>query len=429
MTAAEPQAPHAVKRQRPNIHFTATDGWVNDPYSVTWDQSQYHLFYQTLPGRVTWAPDCHWGHCVSPDLVHWREKPLALSPAPYETGCWSGSYLAAGETGAPTILYTRVAGDNWNIGQVAIAHGSIDSSAWTTSVSDVVIPAPPDQLDVHAFRDPYVWNDGDSWKMIIGAALSAGIAAALQYSSADLRHWNYEGVLCSRPGIETEGTWTGTLWECPQFFAVGNDWALLVSVWDDDNLHYVAAAVGDYDGAVFHPRGWEQLTYGLSAYAMSTFVDAGGRRCAMSWLREEPQNNPELVGFAGAHSVAATLTVIEGRLVLRPHPSVSAALASISAKPGQQTLLDSSEAQIISVSRDIQHVVITDDAGERCRVTLNPESITVHRDGRADESMPSTTTDLRLLLDADIVEIYSSHYGAYRLRPAHGEQQATSVGR
>ena len=429
MTPFESPARQTMTRQRPSVHFTATDGWVNDPCSVTWNGSQYHLFYQTLPGRVIWAPDCRWGHCVSPDLVHWREKPLALSPAPYETGCWSGSYLAAGEDGAPTILYTRVVGDSWNIGQVAIAHGSADSTVWTTSASDVVIPAPPDQLRVSAFRDPYVWKDDDSWKMIIGAELSAGTAAALQYSSADLRHWNYDGVLCSRPGTETQGTWTGTLWECPQFFALGNDWILLVSVWNDDNLHYVAAAVGGYDGAVFHPRGWEQLTYGLSAYAMSTFIDADGRRCAMSWLREEPQNNPELLGFAGAHSVAATVNLLEGRLVLRPHPSVVAALPSISTKPGRQTLLDSSDAHIISVDRDTQHVVFTDDAGERCRVTRNVESITVCRDGRADESMPSTTTDLRLLLDADIVEIFGSHYGAYRLRPALGEQRATSVGR
>ena len=205
-----------------------------------------------------------------------------------------------GADGMPTILYTRIAGENWNMGQVAIARGTADSLDWTTGVDNIVIDGPPAELKVKAVRDPYVWKANDGWKLILGAALPDDTAAALQYHSADLQHWSYDGIVCSRSGAETEGTWTGTLWECPQLFALGDDWVLLVSVWHDDNLNYVAAAIGDHDGARFRPRRWQRLTYGSSAYAMSTFVDANGQRCVLSWLREEPQNNSELGGFAGA---------------------------------------------------------------------------------------------------------------------------------
>jgi beta-fructofuranosidase len=56
---------------RPVLHLTADRGWVNDPLAPTWDGERYHLFFQYVPGSVEWAPNCHWGHAVSDDLVHW----------------------------------------------------------------------------------------------------------------------------------------------------------------------------------------------------------------------------------------------------------------------------------------------------------------------------------------------------------------------
>jgi len=79
------------------IHFTATDGWINDPYGVTWAADRYHLYYQAIPSRVTWAPNCHWGHAESRDLIHWTEQAPALTPQAFEVGCWSGSVVADGE--------------------------------------------------------------------------------------------------------------------------------------------------------------------------------------------------------------------------------------------------------------------------------------------------------------------------------------------
>ena len=382
VTISHPADTRGTERRRPRVHFTADNSWVNDPYGVTWDGDQYHLFYQTLPGRMAWAPECHWGHAVSHDLVHWRELPVALSPAPFETGCWSGSYLSAGPDGMPTILYTRVAGENWNLGQVAIAHGSADSVVWTTGPDDVVISGAPAELNVTAFRDPYVWKANGGWEMIMGAALADDTAAALHYRSSDLQHWSYVGVLCSRSADESEGAWTGKLWECPQFFALGDKWVLLVSVWSDDDLHYVAGAIGDWNGARFEPGRWQQLTYGSSAYAMTTFLDTEGRRCVLSWLREEPRDNPDLQGFAGALSVAATLTITDGQLRMSPHPSVIDAVPSLSVGPGDRVHLPSSSALVIAPTNDVHELAISD---QRWR-TLS------HRDQRANNRCPTRGT-------------------------------------
>ena len=42
-------------RPRPSVHFTADEGWINDPYGVAWVDGSYHLYYQAVPGQVTWG--------------------------------------------------------------------------------------------------------------------------------------------------------------------------------------------------------------------------------------------------------------------------------------------------------------------------------------------------------------------------------------
>lgn len=70
---------------RPLLHFTPEYGWNNDPNglvrytSPVTGKTVWHMFYQFNPYDWDWG-NMHWGHAVSPDLLHWTRLPAALYP-------------------------------------------------------------------------------------------------------------------------------------------------------------------------------------------------------------------------------------------------------------------------------------------------------------------------------------------------------------
>jgi len=77
------------QKYRPQFHFTSKRNWINDPNGMVYYDGVYHLFFQHNPGGLHWA-NMHWGHAVSKDMIHWRQRSHALRP--YAGGAiWSGS--------------------------------------------------------------------------------------------------------------------------------------------------------------------------------------------------------------------------------------------------------------------------------------------------------------------------------------------------
>ena len=67
------------------------------------------MFFQYNPNGAYWG-DMHWAHAMSPDMVHWRHLPVALSPTPGGSdseGCFSGSAVVLDDVA--TLIYTGVA--------------------------------------------------------------------------------------------------------------------------------------------------------------------------------------------------------------------------------------------------------------------------------------------------------------------------------
>ena len=101
------------------------------------------------------------------------------------------------------------------------------------------------------------------------------------------------------------------MWECPDFFALGDRHALIISSWDKGQLHYSVAMVGSYRDQPFVPDVVHKLDYGdRHFYAPQSFTDAQGRRIIFGWIHEgrgaEAQLASRLVGgdVAAARPIA-----------------------------------------------------------------------------------------------------------------------------
>ena len=81
---------------RDDLHLRAPGNWLNDPNGFIYYKGEYHLFYQHFPYAPRWGT-MHWGHAVSPDLVHWKHLGVALFPTKDydQNGVFSGTALEA----------------------------------------------------------------------------------------------------------------------------------------------------------------------------------------------------------------------------------------------------------------------------------------------------------------------------------------------
>lgn len=379
---------------RPEFHFTAATGWINDPHGITARNGEYHAFFQFVPERTTWAPNCHWGHAAGPDLLSLRELPVAIAPGEGDDGIWTGS-LVTDDDGRTRVFYTSTVQPDIGVGRIRVAEPEDDG--WISWRKGPVVAEAPRALDVVAFRDPFVIKEGDAWRMFVGAGTPDGTAHALTYTSSDLESWTYEGVALERSTVEREPVWMGALWECPQIFAVDGRWVMVSSVWEDDVLHYAGYAVGEYADGRFRAEHWGRLTYGPSYYAPSFFRDASGRPCLTFWMRGIADVDE---GWASAHSVPHTLRLVGDVLVAEPHPDLDQYL----------TASDTSRS-VPGLAADVRWSPATEDA---LVITSGPARLAVRLDRRrarlvveGDEAvhLPFTGGEVRVVLDAQTVEV------------------------
>ena len=168
--------------QRPQIHYSPRQNWMNDPNGCVYYKGVYHLYYQYYPFGSQWGP-MHWGHAESRDLIHWEEKKIALYPHPVFGMAFSGSTIVDRENcsglfeaevqkGGLIAFYTGHQPANEMLGLSQSQHQCAaisldDGKSFTPIGQNPVIPSEK-RSD---FRDPKVFRHEatQAWIMIVAA--------------------------------------------------------------------------------------------------------------------------------------------------------------------------------------------------------------------------------------------------------------------
>jgi fructan beta-fructosidase len=276
---------------RPQVHFSPMTSWMNDPNGLVYIDNSWHIFFQYFPDSTIWGP-MHWGHAVSRDLLHWKQKGIALYPDSLGY-IFSGSVVidSTNSSGFGTkgkkpmvAIFTQhdpvgeKAGSHFFQNQ-SIAYSLDNGIHWQKYTGNPVVKTP----GLKDFRDPKVsWYAGEKkWIMVLAAG-----DRVMFFSSGNLKEWKKESEFGSGIGGH------GGVWECPDlipFIVDGKKiWLLIVSInpgapQGGSGTQYFT---GEFDGHQFISDDtltrW--MDYGADDYAGVSFSNTGKEKIFLGWM-------------------------------------------------------------------------------------------------------------------------------------------------
>lgn len=274
---------------RPQVHFSAKNGWINDPNGLLYLDGVYHMFYQHNPAGNHWD-NMHWGHAVSSELIHWEEKDIALFVG--ENGnIFSGSAVIdknnltglANEEGSAALLY-----------YTATTHPFTQRMAYSTDYFKTIEEYAGNPII------PYIAGANRDPKVTFCEELNAYIMALYfiedEYgflSSTNLTDWE----LFQKIRFPGEA-------ECPDIIPMKDSDGHKKWVFMGANDKYI---VGEFQNGKFRAvQDARCLHYGTSAYAGQTFSNLpDGRVVRVVWDRW----NCQTARFNGQMGIPMELTL------------------------------------------------------------------------------------------------------------------------
>ncbi|MFO0910412.1 MAG: glycoside hydrolase family 32 protein [Isosphaeraceae bacterium] len=267
----EDQVPNAAaiyrEADRPRFHFTSRVGWLNDPNGLVYHDGSYHLYYQHNPYGWDWG-NMHWGHAVSPDLVHWVEKPIAIYPHRFGDWAFSGSAVVDHDN-------TSGFGQNGKAPLVAAytSTGRGECIVFSNDGGATFQEYPGNPVVKHEGRDPrLLWHTASKqWVMAVYDE-SEGKRWIAFHTSPDLKRWTFQSKIAD-------------FFECPDLFELPIRGKADQSRW----VLYAADGaylLGRFDGRTFTPDepGKKHRVWHGNFYAAQSYSDAPeGRRIQVGW--------------------------------------------------------------------------------------------------------------------------------------------------
>lgn len=311
----------------PRYHVRPPTGYLNDPNGPVLLDGLLHLYFQ-YRGSFDQKTPTLWGHVTSRDFVRWDYHRPALIPHPIlgdRDGCWSGNTVVD-DTGRLRAFYSgRVTGEPL---QRTLSAMSYDGGTSFGPPSEVV-PAPPAGDGIATLRDPYVWRDGSSWRMVLGAGTSDEVAMLRIYSSDDLERWTYVGPLAQLERTRFAGWDSGAMWECPQIVRVDGVLLALFGSWAPVEgvmtVFSIAAPDTSRDSEI-EPSALHVVDHGPNFYAPSVLADSSYGPVVWGWATEGRSADWwHDDGWSGMLTLPRVMTLrSDGGLASSPLPAMTA---------------------------------------------------------------------------------------------------------
>jgi len=357
-----------AEKNRPQVHFTARRGWINDPNGLVYHDSEYHLYFQHNPYGWPWG-NMHWGHAVSKDLLHWQELKDAIYPVfDLEAGGYDAAF-----SGSAVVDLKNTSGFRKNgidpIVAIYTSTGRGECLKLSYDNGRTFSDYAGNPILKHSGRDPKVfWYDqGNHWVMVVwdngqkkklSLDQEAVINQHLIYTSPDLKNWTYQS------GVEG-------FFECPELFELPVEGQAGVTKW----VMYDATgryAVGDFDGRNFtisqHLKKYEHG--GAYFYASQTYNNTpDNRRIQIGWGRNithpgMPFNQPHL--FPTELKLKQTFDGLR----LCPVPIREIATLHKNSQVIENKILKANEGVSVTVTADPVHVIAYFEKGD-AQLSLN----------------------------------------------------------
>ncbi len=269
---------------RPQFHFSAQRGWLNDPNGLAFYNGEYHLFFQHSP--FSWGDAAkHWGQAVSHDLVNWTEIGEALYPDEWGD-MWSGSGVVDekntsgfGKNNKPPLVLIYTAAGNPFVQCVAYSN---DGRTFTKFAGNPVV-----KNVSGGNRDPKVFWHAPTKRWVQALYVEKDRRHTIHFfTSPNLRDWTLASVAEGTPG-------TNFLYECPDLFELPLDGDAKRKKW------VLTAANGEYAVGTFDGKRFTAETpplpgqRGRGFYAAQTFSnEPKNRRVQIGWFQTETREMP-----------------------------------------------------------------------------------------------------------------------------------------
>ncbi len=296
----------------PWYHLYTGAGWMNDPCGCNLYKGEYHIFFQYHERPEPLGPG-KWYHMKSRDLQSWEELGICLQPEfDYEkNGCWTGSSLE--KDGIHYIFYSTNQDGRIPQQQPGMAYSRDGIHYQKFNIGPVITEATPDgHLEM---RDPKVFIRDGCWYLLQGASRD-GRGELVGYKSTDGIRWEYQGCFFSSE------KWMGSMFECPDFFSIGDRDFLIISPMDwPGHKNVILCGKADFETFTFRCDKIEDLDLGSDFYAAQSIRLKDGRVAVVGWLNSWGKPHPEVCGgWAGMLSCLRTVEYQEetGKVFFSP---------------------------------------------------------------------------------------------------------------